>query len=63
MGGVSIDEDGGRAEGQRAEMRSDQLDFSKGECGGGNNVVNAGVGKDFSGGLRAGASHGDDLQI
>jgi len=44
-------------------MRSDQFDFSKGECGGGNDVVNAGVGKDFSGGLRAGASHGNDLQI
>jgi len=60
---VSVDQHGGRTEAQGPEMRADQLDFAERERGGGNDVVNTGIGEDFSGGLRAGARHGDDLQI
>jgi hypothetical protein len=58
---VSVDQHGGRTERQGPEMRADQLDFAEREGGGGNDVVNAGIREDFSGGLRTRASHGDDL--
>jgi hypothetical protein len=44
MGGVAVDEDGGRSEGERAEMRADELDLTLRQGGGGHDVVDAGIG-------------------
>jgi hypothetical protein len=57
VGWVAVDQDGGRAEAERAEMCADQLDFAEGESGGGNDVVDAGLGEDFRDGLGSGAGH------
>jgi hypothetical protein len=38
-------------------MCADQLDFAEGESGGGNDVVDAGLGEDFRDGLGSGAGH------
>jgi hypothetical protein len=58
VGGMAVDQDGGRAEGQRAEMRAEELDFALRQGGGGHDVVDAGIGEDFGGGLWACARHG-----
>jgi hypothetical protein len=61
VGGLAVDEDGGRAEAERAEIGAGQLDFSVGESGGGNDGVDARLGENFRGGLGAGAGHDFDL--
>jgi hypothetical protein len=61
MGGVAVDQDGGWTEGEGSEMRANQLDIAEGQSGCGNDVVDARIGEDFSGGLGAGAGHFLDL--
>jgi hypothetical protein len=51
VGGLAVDEDGGWTEAERAEMGADELDFTVGQGGGGNHVVDAGIGECFSGGI------------
>jgi hypothetical protein len=51
VGGLAIDEHGGRAEAERPEVDADELDFAVGQGGGGDHVVNAGIGECFRGGM------------
>jgi hypothetical protein len=54
---VAVDQHGGRTEGEGAEMGADKLDFAERQGSGGDDIVNAGIGKDFRSGLGAGARH------
>ena len=57
MGGLAVDQHGGRTEAVRAEIGADEFDFAQGERGGGHDDVDAGIGRSFRGGLGAGAGH------
>jgi hypothetical protein len=57
VGGLAVDEDDRRAVGVRAEMRAEEFDFTVGQSCVGANGIDAGLGKDFSGGLGARARH------
>ncbi len=58
LGGVAVDQHGGRTKGEGAEMSADEFNFAERQSGGGNDVVDAGIGENVSGGLGAGAGHG-----
>jgi hypothetical protein len=61
VGGVAVDQHGGQngrlPEAERAQMSSDQFDFTEGQSGGGDDVVDAGFGEYFRSGLGAGTGH------
>jgi hypothetical protein len=60
--GFAIDEDGGRAVGVGAKMDAEEFDFAEGQGRVWADGVDAGLGKDFSGGLGASARHRGDLK-
>ena len=51
MAGLAVDQHGGWAKAERAEMGADEFDFAERQGGGGNHVVDAGIGECFSGGI------------
>ena len=51
VGGLAVDEHGWGTEAERAEMGADEFDLTEGQGGGGNHVVDAGIGEDLRGGL------------
>jgi hypothetical protein len=51
MGGVAVDEYGGRTEAERAKMCADEFDLAVGQGGGGDHVVDAGIGEGIRGGM------------
>jgi len=56
LGGVAVDQHGGRTKGEGAEMSADEFNFAERQSGGGNDVVDAGIGENVSGGLVRGGA-------